>query len=60
MRLWFLQRRPHQGKSQQGINEFSKLFHAKVELVYGFASRHKKLLLKNVKKAEVKHVLPYK
>ena len=39
------------------IKEFSKLFHAKVEIVSGFTSKQKRLLIKGVAKNEVEQLL---
>lgn len=39
------------------IKEFSRLFHADVELVSGFASKQKKLLIRNVGKNQVEALL---
>ncbi len=39
------------------VKELSKLFHKKVELVSGFASKEKRLLVRDAAKSEVEHVL---
>ena len=45
---------PVKGKANKEIiKEFSKMFHRQVELVSGFASREKRLLVKNAKRIEV-------
>jgi hypothetical protein len=49
---------PVKGKvNKELLKEFSRLFHAKVELVSGFASRQKKLLIRGFGKSEVERVL---
>jgi uncharacterized protein (TIGR00251 family) len=49
---------PVKGKvNKEIVKEFSKMFHRQVELVSGFASREKRLLVKNVKKIEVEEFL---
>jgi uncharacterized protein YggU (UPF0235/DUF167 family) len=39
------------------LKEFSRLFHTRVELVSGFASRQKKLLIRSFGKSEVERFL---
>lgn len=39
------------------IKQFSRLFHKNVKLVSGFTSKQKKVLIKDVGKSEVEHVL---
>lgn len=54
----FCTEEPVKGKANKEIiREFSKMFHRQVELVSGFASREKRLLVKNVKKIEVEEFL---
>ena len=49
---------PSKGKANREIiKEFSRLFHKKVELVSGFSSRQKKLLIRDVGKSEVERAL---
>jgi uncharacterized protein YggU (UPF0235/DUF167 family) len=38
------------------VKAFSKLFHAKVEIVSGLTSKQKRLLIKGVAKSEVEQV----
>jgi uncharacterized protein (TIGR00251 family) len=42
------------------VKELSKLFHSKVEIVSGFASKQKRLLIKGIGKSEVEHLLRVK
>ena len=50
--------KPVKGKvNKELLKEFSRLFHAKVELVSGFASRQKKLLIEGFGKSEVERIL---
>lgn len=54
----FCTEEPVKGKANKEIiKELSKMFHRQVELVSGFASREKRLLVKNVKKIEVEEFL---
>jgi len=54
----FCTEEPAKGKANKEIiKELSKMFHRQVELVSGFASREKRLLVKNVKKIEVEEFL---
>jgi uncharacterized protein (TIGR00251 family) len=39
------------------VRELSKLFNRRVELVSGFSSRHKKILISNIEVAEVNRIL---
>jgi uncharacterized protein (TIGR00251 family) len=49
---------PVKGKvNKELIKELSKLFHAKVELISGFTSRQKQLLIKGVGKNQVEQLL---
>ena len=53
--------KPVKGKvNKELVKEFSRLFHTKVELVSGFASRQKKLLIKGFGKSEVERILLHK
>lgn len=54
----FCREEPVKGKvNKELIKEFSKLFHRTIELVSGFSSRQKKLLIRDVEKGEVENVL---
>jgi hypothetical protein len=54
----FCTEEPVKGKANKEIiKELSKMFHRQVELVSGFTSREKRLLVKNVKKIEVEEFL---
>ncbi len=54
----FCMEKPVKGKvNKELLKEFSRLFHAKVELVSGFTSKQKKLLIKGFGKSDVEHVL---
>lgn len=56
--LVFCTEQPVKGKvNKELVKEFSKLFHAKVELVSGFTSKQKRLLIKGVGKSEVEQLL---
>jgi uncharacterized protein (TIGR00251 family) len=49
---------PHGGRvNRELVKELSRLFHKKVELVSGFASKDKRLLLRNAVKSEVEQAL---
>jgi uncharacterized protein (TIGR00251 family) len=49
---------PVKGKvNKELVKEFSKLFHAKVELVSGLTSKQKRLLIKDVAKSEAEQLL---
>jgi uncharacterized protein (TIGR00251 family) len=39
------------------VKEFSRLFHSKIEIVSGLASKQKRLLIKGVGKSEVERLL---
>ena len=53
--------KPVKGKvNKELVKEFSRLFHSKVELVSGFASRQKKLLIRGFGKSEVERILLHK
>jgi hypothetical protein len=53
--------KPVKGKvNKELVKEFSRLFHTKVELVSGFASRQKKLLIRGFGKSEVERILLHK
>ncbi len=57
----FCTEEPVKGKvNKEIIKELSKLFHAKVEIVSGFTSKQKKLLIANVGKGDVEHFLRIK
>jgi hypothetical protein len=52
---------PVKGKvNKELLKEFSRLFHNKVELVSGFTSRQKKLLIRSFGKSEAEHILLHK
>ena len=54
----FCTEQPVEGKvNKELMKEFSKLFHAKVEIVSGFTSKQKRLLIKGVAKNEVEQLL---
>jgi uncharacterized protein (TIGR00251 family) len=54
----FCTEQPVKGKvNKELVKEFSKLSHAKVELVSGFTSKQKRLLIKGVGKSEVEQLL---
>jgi len=49
---------PVKGKvNKELVKEFSKLFHAKVELVSGLTSKQKRLLITGIGKSEVEQLL---
>jgi uncharacterized protein len=49
---------PVKGKvNKEIIKEFTKLFHAKVELTSGFTSKEKQLLAKDIEKQRVEQLL---
>ena len=49
---------PVKGKvNKEIIKEFSKLFHAEVEIIFGLTSKQKKLLIKGIGKKEIQHFL---
>jgi uncharacterized protein (TIGR00251 family) len=49
---------PVKGKvNKEIIKEFTKLFHTKVEIVFGATSRQKKLLIKDVERKEIERLL---
>jgi len=52
---------PVKGKvNKELLKEFSRLFHNKVELVSGFTSRQKKLLIRSFGKTEAERILLHK
>ena len=54
----FCREEPAKGRANKEIiNEFSKLFHRRVEIISGFSSRHKKLLIWGAKSGDVDSVL---
>lgn len=54
----FCREEPVKGKvNKELIKELSRFFHKKVELVSGFTSRQKRLLIKDAEKSEVERVL---
>jgi uncharacterized protein (TIGR00251 family) len=54
----FCREEPVKGKvNKELIKELSRLFHRKVELVSGFTSKQKRLLIKDAKEGEVERVL---
>ena len=49
---------PIKGKvNKEIIKEFSKLFHTKVEIVFGLSSKQKKLFIKGGERKEIEHLL---
>ena len=49
---------PVKGKvNKELVKEFSRLFHSKVELVSGFTSKQKKLLIRGFRKSETERIL---
>jgi uncharacterized protein (TIGR00251 family) len=54
----FCTEEPVKGKvNKELIKEFSKLFHAKIEIISGLTSKQKRLLIKNISKNEVEPLL---
>jgi len=54
----FCTEQPVKGKvNKELVKEFSKLFHAKVEVVSGLTSKQKRLLIAGVGKREVEQLL---
>ncbi|MCL6578955.1 MAG: DUF167 family protein [Candidatus Bathyarchaeota archaeon] len=54
----FCKEEPFKGKvNKELVKEFSKLFGRRVELVSGFASKNKKLLIKGIGKSEIERIL---
>ena len=54
----FCKEKPVKGKvNKELVKELSRLFRRKVELVSGFTSKQKKLLIKDAEKSEVERVL---
>lgn len=54
----FCREEPVKGKvNKELIKELSRFFHKKVELVSGFTSKQKRLLIKDAEKSEVERVL---
>jgi uncharacterized protein (TIGR00251 family) len=52
---------PIKGKvNKELVKELSRFFHNEVELISGFTSKQKKLLIRGVRKSEVEHVLLHK
>jgi uncharacterized protein (TIGR00251 family) len=52
---------PERGKvNKEIVKELSKLFHSKTEIISGFTSKQKRLLIKGVEKSEVDHLLGIK
>lgn len=57
----FCREEPVKGKvNMELVKEFSRLFHKKVELVSGFTSKQKKLLIRNAECGEVEDFLFHK
>ena len=49
---------PIEGRvNKELVKKFSRLFSKKVELVSGFSSRHKRLLVKDAEKGEIERAL---
>ena len=54
----FCRKEPIKGKvNREIIKEFSKFFHKEVELISGFTSKQKRLLIKDAKMMDVKQLL---
>jgi hypothetical protein len=54
----FCQKEPVKGKvNKELLNEFSRLFHKDVELVSGFTSRQKRVLIRGVGRSEAERIL---
>lgn len=54
----FCREEPVKGKvNKELLNEFSRLFHKKVELVSGFTSRQKRVLIRGVGRSAVAPIL---
>jgi uncharacterized protein (TIGR00251 family) len=54
----FCTEKPVKGKvNKELIKELSKLFHAEVEMVSGFTSKQKRLLVRNMSRSEVEPLL---
>jgi uncharacterized protein (TIGR00251 family) len=54
----FCRETPVKGKvNKELVKNLSKLFHREIELVSGFASKRKRLLIKNVGKTEAEQIL---
>jgi uncharacterized protein (TIGR00251 family) len=59
--LVFCTEEPVKGRvNKELVKEFSRLFHSKVEIVSGFTSKQKTLLIKGVGKSEVERLLGIK
>jgi hypothetical protein len=59
--LVFCTEEPVKGRvNKELVKEFSRLFHSKVEIVSGFTSKQKRLLIKSVGKSEVERLLHIK
>ncbi len=55
--LAFCSEEPVKGKANKElIKELSRLFHRKVQLISGFTSKQKKLLIRDAEKAEIERV----
>ena len=54
----FCTEEPVKGKvNKELIKELSKFFHAEIEMVSGFTSKQKRLLIKNIRKTETEKLL---
>lgn len=54
----FCRNEPVKGRvNKELVKEFSRLFHRKVEIVSGFTSKQKKLLIRGADRKEVERVL---
>jgi uncharacterized protein (TIGR00251 family) len=57
----FCREEPVKGKvNRELVKEFSRLFHKRVELVSGFTSKRKRLLIRNAERGEVEPFLFHK
>jgi len=55
--LAFCSEEPVKGKANKElIKELSRLFHRKVQLISGFTSKQKKLLIRDAEKSEIERV----
>ncbi|MFB0501357.1 MAG: DUF167 domain-containing protein [Candidatus Bathyarchaeia archaeon] len=56
----FCRKTPVKGRvNRELIREFSRLFKRRVEILSGFSSRHKKVLIRDIEAKEAKEVLDF-
>ena len=56
--LAYCTEKPVKGKvNKELVKEFSKLFHSRVEIVSGFTSRQKRLLIQGMNKDDAEHII---